>query len=57
MENGSVIGTGVAFEIVHILQEKYNFNYTIVVPSTDVFLGFDDKNGAKNVLEEKVNIY
>nr|ALR72540.1 ionotropic receptor IR5 [Colaphellus bowringi] len=52
-QNGSFLGTGVAFDIFHILQEKFGFNYTIVLPDADIFMDGFNKKGAKSLLEAK----
>lgn len=31
-ENGTLVGKGVAFEFLSFLQEKYGFNYSVVLP-------------------------
>lgn len=54
-EEDNIIGTGLAFDIINVLQKKYEFNYTVVVPESDVFLEISDNNGAKNLLEENVS--
>ncbi|XP_041973311.1 ionotropic receptor 93a isoform X1 [Aricia agestis] len=38
-ENGTLIGNGVAFALVEILQEKFNFTYDVVVPEKNMELG------------------
>nr|QIJ45760.1 ionotropic receptor [Glyphodes pyloalis] len=38
-ENGTLIGCGVAFVIVGILQKKFNFTYEVVVPEANFELG------------------
>ncbi|CAH1993607.1 unnamed protein product [Acanthoscelides obtectus] len=51
-ENGSIKGTGIAFDIIKILQQKLKFNYTIVVPEDEVFLTENKKEkGAKVLLD------
>nr|ARO76467.1 ionotropic receptor 4 [Conogethes punctiferalis] len=41
-ENGTIIGKGVAFVIVNILQKKYNFTYEVVVPEKNFEMGGDN---------------
>ncbi|CAG9826765.1 unnamed protein product [Diabrotica balteata] len=53
--NGSLVGTGIAFDILNILQEKYGFNYSIVLPQDHVFLGDAKKANVKNLLEKDVS--
>lgn len=31
-ENGVLVGKGIAFEFLSFLQEKYEFNYSVVLP-------------------------
>ncbi|XP_072376313.1 glutamate receptor ionotropic, delta-2 [Diabrotica undecimpunctata] len=50
--NGSLVGTGIAFDILNILQDKYGFNYSIVLPQDHVFLGDAKKANVKNLLEK-----
>ncbi|XP_045492038.1 glutamate receptor ionotropic, delta-1 [Colias croceus] len=38
-ENGTYTGHGVAFEIINILQEKFNFTYEVVVPEKNFIFG------------------
>nr|QUP79602.1 ionotropic receptor 15 [Monochamus saltuarius] len=45
-----LVGKGIAFDIIHILQDKYNFNYTIVAPEDNVFLSSTKKLGAKDMV-------
>lgn len=52
--NDTVVGTGIAFDIIKILQDKYKFNYTIVLPEDDTFLGEQSQKTAKKLLETKV---
>ncbi|CAH1160158.1 unnamed protein product [Phaedon cochleariae] len=52
-ENATLIGTGLAFEIVHIFQQKFGFTYEIVLPEDNVFLEGTINKGAKNLLEDK----
>ncbi|CAF4854472.1 unnamed protein product [Pieris macdunnoughi] len=35
-ENGTYIGRGAAFDLVHILQKKFNFTYEVVVPERNM---------------------
>ncbi|KAG5899970.1 hypothetical protein JTB14_034541 [Gonioctena quinquepunctata] len=51
-DNGTLRGAGVAFDIFHILQDKFGFNYTIVLPEDHLFMS-DTKKGAKNLLVTK----
>ncbi|CAH1104855.1 unnamed protein product [Psylliodes chrysocephalus] len=51
--NDTVVGTGIAFDIIKILQDKYKFNYTIVLPEDDTFLGEQSQKTAKKLLETK----
>lgn len=56
-KNGKeLVGKGIAFDIIHILQEKYNFNYTIVAPQDNVFLSSTKKLGAKDMVVNGVSI-
>lgn len=57
IQSGEVVGTGIAFEIINILQNKFRFNYTVIVPEDDVFMEMSEKKGAKNLLEDDVSIY
>ncbi|KAJ8950665.1 hypothetical protein NQ314_007795 [Rhamnusium bicolor] len=50
-ENNDQIGTGVAFDVVSMLQKKYDFNYSIVLPEDDDFLSSTTSKGAKDILE------
>ncbi|XP_057653722.1 glutamate receptor ionotropic, kainate 4 isoform X1 [Diorhabda carinulata] len=52
-KNGSVIGTGIAFDIMNIIKQKYKFNYTIILPQENVFLGDSSKTTIKDMLENK----
>jgi ionotropic glutamate receptor len=51
-DNGTLTGTGVAFDLLNILQKKFQFNYTIVLPKTNVW--GSQKTGILNMLKEKV---
>ncbi|XP_074037794.1 ionotropic receptor 76b [Leptinotarsa decemlineata] len=53
IENGTIQGTGIAFDIIGILQNKFGFNYTIVLPDEPLFMSVISKRGAKNLLEAK----
>ncbi|XP_076273356.1 ionotropic receptor 76b isoform X2 [Rhynchophorus ferrugineus] len=56
-ENGTLAGTGVAFDIIKILQHEYGFNYTLVPPDDGVFEPPDGINGGvKNMLVNKVDV-
>ncbi|XP_022920171.1 glutamate receptor ionotropic, delta-1 [Onthophagus taurus] len=35
VENGTIIGDGIAFEYIHILQEKIGFKYEVVIPAEE----------------------
>ncbi|XP_060530538.1 glutamate receptor U1 [Cylas formicarius] len=48
--NGSIVGKGVAFDIIEILQNEYKFNYTVVVPDDNVFYENSHEKGIKNML-------
>ncbi|CAG9563300.1 unnamed protein product [Danaus chrysippus] len=39
LENGTLVGRGVAFVIVDILREKFNFTYEVVTPRKNFLLG------------------
>ncbi|XP_030750751.1 glutamate receptor ionotropic, delta-2 [Sitophilus oryzae] len=58
VENGTLIGTGVAFDIVKILQKEYKFSYTLVKPDDDMFEPSDGKNGGvkEMLINQKVHI-
>ncbi|KAJ8948909.1 hypothetical protein NQ318_020495, partial [Aromia moschata] len=45
------IGKGTAFDIVRILQRKYNFQYVVIPPDEDTFLSSGSKKGAKDMVE------
>jgi ionotropic glutamate receptor len=53
-DNGTLTGTGVAFDLLNILQKKFQFNYTIVLPKTNVW--GSQKTGILNMLKEKVRL-
>lgn len=38
-KNGTVVGRGVAFMIVDVLREKFNFTYEVVVPERNFQIG------------------
>ncbi|XP_047517994.1 uncharacterized protein LOC125058034 isoform X3 [Pieris napi] len=40
-ENGTYIGRGAAFDLVHILQKKFNFTYEVVVPERNMLYSDD----------------
>ncbi|XP_050297633.1 glutamate receptor ionotropic, kainate 1 [Anthonomus grandis grandis] len=49
--DGSPIGTGVAFDILHILQDEYGFKYELKIPSGDMFdSDSNGKGGVRNML-------
>ncbi|VEN46806.1 unnamed protein product [Callosobruchus maculatus] len=51
-KNGVIEGTGVAFDIIKILQEKLKFNYTTVIPENEVYLTENVREkGAKMLLD------
>lgn len=35
-ENGTIVGLGVAFELIDFLKEKFNFTYEVVVPEGNI---------------------
>ncbi|XP_050672768.1 glutamate receptor ionotropic, delta-1 [Leptidea sinapis] len=37
-DNGTIIGHGVAFEVVNVLQEKFNFTYEVVLPEKNFIM-------------------
>lgn len=41
--NGSLIGHGIAFEIVETLRQRYGFTYDVVVPTRETLL---NENGS-----------
>lgn len=51
-ENGVLKGTGVAFELIHEIQEKIGFHYNITKP--DVNLLGDPNKGIIKMLKNKV---
>lgn len=55
-ENGVLKGTGVAFELIHEIQEKVGFLYNITKP--DINLLGDENRGIIKMLKNKVkNIF
>lgn len=38
-ENGTLVGNGVAFILVEILREKFNFTYEVVMPEKNIEWG------------------
>ncbi|KAJ3657317.1 hypothetical protein Zmor_009131 [Zophobas morio] len=53
--NGTIVGTGVAFDLLNILQRKFHFNYTIVKPQYNEWAS--NKKGILQMLKQKkVNI-
>ncbi|CAG9854178.1 unnamed protein product [Phyllotreta striolata] len=48
-----LVGNGIAFDIIQILQNKYKFNYTIVLPEDETFLGASNQRTAKRLLEKE----
>lgn len=55
MENNTPVGTGVAFDILNILQREYGFKYVLQIPDDNIFEPIDgDKGGVRNMLLNKV---
>ncbi|XP_075235011.1 ionotropic receptor 76b isoform X2 [Lycorma delicatula] len=52
--SGSIIGGGIAFQIVKTLQELYGFSYTVSIPSQNI-LG-DEKSGILGLLYSGVDM-
>ncbi|KAL1509194.1 hypothetical protein ABEB36_003967 [Hypothenemus hampei] len=52
--SGTLVGTGVAFDVLHILQKEYGFNYTIKIPEENVFNEEGNDKGIRNMLLKKV---
>nr|WJJ63350.1 ionotropic receptor 76b [Pachyrhinus yasumatsui] len=53
-DSKGIIGTGVAFDIIRILQKEYGFQYKLVSPDDDVFEPpKDNLGGVKNMLLNK----
>ncbi|XP_037959941.1 glutamate receptor ionotropic, delta-1-like [Teleopsis dalmanni] len=44
LENGKRIGSGVSFEVIDFLQEKFNFTYEVVVPDANIIGSSNDFN-------------
>ncbi|KAL9702646.1 hypothetical protein quinque_006164 [Culex quinquefasciatus] len=44
--NGTLIGRGVAFEMLEFLMEKFKFNYTLVMPEHNIVGSSDDMDGS-----------
>lgn len=49
-----MIGTGIAFEVISMLQDKYKFNYTVIPPEDNVFLTTNQKMGARDLIVNNV---
>lgn len=52
-QNGQLIGRGVAFDFLNILQEKLEFNYSIVLPEETN----SNVSGVIGMLDSKVNFF
>lgn len=52
IRNNSIFGKGIAFDLLNILQNKFQFNYTIVLPKSNVW--GSEKSGVLDMLKEKV---
>lgn len=46
MENGKLVGKGVAFTMFHFLMDRYNFTYEIVKLEKNIIGSIDDYNGS-----------
>lgn len=44
--NGTQVGRGVAFNLLHILMEKYNFTYELVMPKNNIVGSTNDMEGS-----------
>ncbi|CAG9761963.1 unnamed protein product [Ceutorhynchus assimilis] len=54
-ENGTLVGTGVAFDILEILRKEYGFKYVLKAPEHNVFEPVNGKKGGvRNMLLDKV---
>lgn len=43
LENGTIVGNGVAFIIINILRQKFNFTFEIVLPEKNIEMGTGKK--------------
>lgn len=46
MEDGKLVGKGVAFKLLQFLMDKYNFTYEIVKHERNIIGSQDDFNGS-----------
>jgi hypothetical protein len=53
MENDRWIGKGIAFEFVNYLSEKYEFNYSVLIPEEEI-LG-NEQTGIIGMLHNNVS--
>lgn len=55
-ENGTMVGKGVAFEVLKFLTEKFNFTIKLVNITSNIIGSSDDKNGSIiEAFEKSVN--
>ncbi|XP_062535181.1 glutamate receptor ionotropic, kainate 2-like [Armigeres subalbatus] len=45
-QNGTLVGRGVAFELLEFLMEKFKFNYTLVMPEHNIVGSTNDMQGS-----------
>lgn len=58
IENGTVVGKGIAFDIFNFLHEKFKFEYTIVLPENNIVGSTDDSAGSIiNMLDNDVRLH
>lgn len=54
-ENNTLVGKGIAFDLINFIRDKYEFTYSIVLPQEDVLGDLKNKGGLFEMLAENVS--